>query len=189
MYYRTVTSETSSPRGVNMLTTTPDAEAPVDKIWNAAERLEAIRTITGAGACQVLISQHRFSAERSMDPAMDPETDEWVVLVTSQPDHAQERVDAGVVRLAARTLSVKGAKEFHDIQMPMAKAQLLEHINGGKLRFRAGQLVREGDFWIASDLQPPPTETGGTVIAHARTNRILYRATTSGQGAGEVLVP
>lgn len=184
MDYRERPSE-SSPQWANVLATTPDTEAPVDDIWGAAERLEAVRTITNAGACQVLIGWHTFTPEHSADP----DATEWVVLVTSQPHHAEERVDAGVVRLAGQTLAVKGTKEFHDIQMPMDKAHLLDHINGGSLHFQADQLVREGDFWIASELRPPSTEMGGTVIAHARTNRILYRATTWEQSAGEVLVP
>lgn len=204
--YRMITSTDGSP-GANGVATMPDTEAirtpsvqlvglmlggvltesqaPVAQIWQTAQGVEAIRSVTNAGKCQVLICWHTFDPEQ----ASDAQAAEWVVLATSHPLRAEERVDAGMARLAAQTLSVRGTKNFHDIQMPMGEAQMLNHINGGHFAFEAHQLVRKGDFWVASDLQPAPTETGGTVIAHARTNRILYRATTAKKDGGGILVP
>lgn len=208
MYHQTVSFVQENPWTPLLATTLDTVKCPafavraessalVADIWAAAKQVAPMQMITNTiadvGTCQVLIGQHRFASKQ----AMAPNAAEWVVLVTSQPQHIEERIDVGLVRLVPQTFAVKETNTFHDIQMPMDKAQLLEHSNGGCFRFTKEQLTRVGDFWIASAPESPQQSPlagtsvgiGGTVITHARTSRLLYRATTERQGHGAVLIP
>lgn len=163
------------------------AAGQVAEILAAAATHPEFAEVSEGGRLSALVSLHRFSPKRPMDPSQL----EWVALLATDVSPPGE-VRVLVQRLEYNSLTLIDSRTYAD---PGSLAPALGLTAGRFLATLVGADValwpreERGPFLILRNNSPAPDEEGGTCVLVPATGRCVYCARTKWQGTAEVAMP
>jgi S-layer protein (TIGR01567 family) len=157
--------------------------------------------INGSDEAKFVISEKSYSAVIFMHPytvgVFDPSTAEWVVVISSIPEKAEETKIA-IFRLDYQTFDLKKSNKFNypsrkELTLEESIAIIEEEMKKdpygtpyGNRPVEKEMVSLHGGNYIYSY---PATDFGGTIIVNKYAGRAIFYATTVWSGKGEIIIP
>jgi len=182
-------------------------------VWEYVKYLEEIESVTSENAYSALIFIHPYTMHSYAAGMFDPNTAEWVAVVSSIPE-IDEEVKVIIARLDYRTFDLKGIdKGTYPVENPVGK-ELSEVIPVMEEELRLNNLISSQESCMECiDLSGEPCdgcsvhkenvqisgenyiysvadfEIGGTIIVNKYIGKPIFFATTGWNSQGSLLIP
>jgi hypothetical protein len=143
--------------------------------------------VSEGGQLAALVSLHRFSPKRPMDPSQL----EWAVLLAAEV-HPPGEVRVLVQRLEYTSLALIASRIYVDAgslapALGLTAGRFLSGLVGADVSLWPRE--ERGPFLILRNNSPAPEEEGGTCVVVPATDRCVYYARTKWHGTAEVAMP